>query len=87
MKKLLVFPAGIVALGAVLTACAGPGWQEDTKAAELSPAQQCAAERLVLPLDHGPRPQTTPYENKLRKQRFEAEMKACKAAAAKGVAQ
>ena len=33
---------------------------------------------LGVPLDHGPRALTTPYLNQLRKQRFEAEMKACK---------
>jgi hypothetical protein len=31
-----------------------------------------------LQLDHGPRAQTTPYLNQLRKARYEAEVKACK---------
>ncbi|WP_240651610.1 MULTISPECIES: hypothetical protein [unclassified Variovorax] len=86
MRKLLMFSAGTVVLGAGLSACAGPGWRDDAQSAALSPMEQCAAKQLVLPLDHGPRPQTTPYENKLRQQRFDAEMKACRAAAAKGVA-
>lgn len=38
----------------------------------------CPPEPLILPLDHGPRAQTTPYLNRLRKERFEAEVKACK---------
>lgn len=38
----------------------------------------CPPQPLILPLDHGPRALTTPYLNQLRKQRFEAEMKACK---------
>ena len=32
---------------------------------------------LVLPLDHGPRAQTTPGENRMRKARYEAQVKAC----------
>lgn len=38
----------------------------------------CPPQPLILPLDHGPRALTTPYLNQLRKQCFEAEMKACK---------
>lgn len=87
VRKLLMFSTATVALGVGLSACAGPGWRDDAQTAALSPLEQCAARRLVLPLDHGPRPQTTPYENKLRQQRFDAEMKACRAAAAKGVPQ
>ncbi|WP_249938045.1 MULTISPECIES: hypothetical protein [Variovorax] len=82
--KPLMFSAGAVALSAVLSACTSTGPQGDTKAAAPGPAEQCAQKRLVLPLDHGPRPQTTPYENKLRKQRFAAEAEACLAAASKG---
>lgn len=37
----------------------------------------CPLEPLVLPLDHGPRAQTTPGENWLRKARYEAQVKAC----------
>lgn len=42
--------------------------------------QNCETKRLVLPVDHGPRAQTTPYLNKLRTERFHAEMTACRAA-------
>ena len=84
MKRLLMFSAGTVVLGAGLGACASSGWRDSAQTAALSPMEQCAARRLVLPLDHGPRPQTTPYENKLRQQRFDADMKACRAAAVKG---
>ena len=54
------------------------------QAEKASPEAKCAAKRLVLPLDHGPRAQTTPYLNDRRKASFEAEQKACKDAAAKG---
>ncbi len=47
-------------------------------------AMTCPPDALVLPLDHGPRAQSTPYLNEKRKARFEAEQKACKEAAAKG---
>lgn len=40
--------------------------------------QKCPPAALVLPLDHGPRAQSTPYLNKLRKERFDAEMTACR---------
>lgn len=40
--------------------------------------KNCPPQRLVLLLDHGPRAQGTPYLNRLRKERFEAEMKVCK---------
>ena len=41
----------------------------------------CPPERLVLPLDHGPRAQTTPYLNQQRKERYEARVKACQGTA------
>ena len=47
-------------------------------------AMKCPPDALVLPLDHGPRAQSTPYLNEKRKARFEAEKKACEEAAAKG---
>ncbi|VTU31400.1 hypothetical protein SRS16CHR_04871 [Variovorax sp. SRS16] len=37
----------------------------------------CPPEPLALPLDHGPRAQTTPGENRMRKARYEAQVKAC----------
>ena len=33
---------------------------------------------LVLPLDHGPRAQTTPYLNQQRKNHYAAQVQACK---------
>lgn len=38
---------------------------------------KCLLAPLVLPLDHGPRAQTTPGENRMRKARYEAQVKAC----------
>lgn len=38
---------------------------------------KCPPEAPVLQLDHGPRAQTTPYLNRLRKDRYEAQLKAC----------
>ncbi len=41
--------------------------------------QKCAMpDPLVLPLDHGPRAQTTPYLNHQRKERYMAQVQACK---------
>jgi hypothetical protein len=40
-------------------------------------AQRCPTAPLVLPLDHGLRAQTTPGENRIRKARYEAQLKAC----------
>lgn len=38
----------------------------------------CPPQPLVLPLDHGPRAQTTPGENRTRRARYEVQVKACK---------
>jgi len=95
MKKLLTILVGMLAVGAMLPAFAGPDWQaieqarmnkraQVTQPEKLAPQEKCAAKRLVLPLDHGPRAQTTPYMNEKRKASFEAELKACKDAAATG---
>ena len=96
MKKLLNTLMGAVALSAVLPAFAGPDWQaieqaRNNKRVQVAQAERtnhdakCAAKRLVLPLDHGPRAQTTPYPNEKRKPGFEAEQMACKESAAKGI--
>lgn len=45
-----------------------------TKDAE---SMQCPPDALVLPLDHGPRAQSTPYLNRLRKERHDAQVTAC----------
>lgn len=92
MNKLLITLASAIALGTTLPAFAGPDWQSIEQARanhraqaarieKLTPEEKCAAKRLVLPLDHGPHAQTTPYANEQRKQSFEAELKACKDAA------
>lgn len=94
MKKLIAIMIGTIALGASLSAFAGPDWQTIEQARKNARAQvdktektmsedKCAENHLVLPIDHGPRAQTTPYLNRQRKEAFEAEMKACKEAAAK----
>jgi hypothetical protein len=49
-------------------------------AASAANAHPCAVEPLVLPLDHGPRAQTTPYLNHLRQERNDAQVQACKVA-------
>jgi len=59
----------------------------DAMPAKGTAAMTCPPDALVLPLDHGPRAQSTPYLNEKRKAAFEAEQKACKEAAAKGAAQ
>lgn len=38
---------------------------------------KCPPEAPTLQLDHGPRAQTTPYQNRLRQERYQAQMKAC----------
>ncbi|MDA8254294.1 MAG: hypothetical protein M0Z99_01425 [Betaproteobacteria bacterium] len=88
MNKLLITLAGVLTLGATLPAIAGPDFQiieKGRKAAQERAATEkgCEAKRFVPLLDHGPRATTTPYLNQQRKARFEAEMKACKEAAAK----
>lgn len=94
MKKLITTLIGTIALGATLSAFAGPDWlaieqarknahTQASKIEKATPEDKCAAKRLVLPLDHGPRAQTTPHLNRQRKEAFEAEMKACNEAAAK----
>lgn len=41
-------------------------------------AKVCVVEKPILPLDHGPRAQTTPYENKVRMRKYqEAVAKNC----------
>jgi hypothetical protein len=92
MKKLLAFVIGAIALTSTLPVFAGPDWQvieqgrknqQATQAEQARTGDKCAM-RLVLPLDHGPHAQSTPYLNEQRKANFEAGQKACKEAAAKG---
>lgn len=70
MKYLLIAFVGATTLGVSLSVSAAP-----------DQVKVCPPQRLVLPLDHGPRAQTTPYLNQSRKARHEAEVKACKEAA------
>ena len=42
---------------------------------------KCPTEAPILQLDHGPRAQTTSYLNRLRQQRYEAQLAACKGTA------
>lgn len=94
MKTILTILLSLGGLSAMLPALAGPDWQAIEQARKnhraqvgqmekLTPDEKCAAKRLVLPLDHGPRAQSTPYLNEKRKAGFEAELKACNEAAAK----
>ena len=83
MKNLPITLIGL-ALAAVLPACAGPDGQltaqgDIMKNMEPTAAvsRNCPPPSLVLALDHGPRAQGTPQQNQLRKQRDEAELKAC----------
>lgn len=59
----------------------------DAMPAKGTEGMTCPPNALVLPLDHGPRAQSTPYLNEKRKARFEAEQTACKEAASKGAVQ
>lgn len=93
MKKSLITLIGALALGATLPAFAGPDWQVIEQARKARQTAQvamkhtvagsatCPPDALALPLDHGPRAQTTPSQNQLRKERFEAQVKACANAA------
>lgn len=38
---------------------------------------KCPQQSPVMGLDHGPRAQTTPYQNQLRRDRYAAQMSAC----------
>lgn len=93
MKRILTILIGTISLGVALPAPAGPDFQAIERARKnhraqvgqmekLTPDEKCAAKRPVLPLDHGPRAQSTPHLNEQRKARFEAEVKACREAAA-----
>lgn len=70
MKYLIIALVGATTLGGSFTVSSAP-----------DPVKVCPPKKLVLPLDHGPRAQTTPYLNQVRKARYEAEVNACKDAA------
>ena len=93
MKKLLIILVGSFTLAAALPTYAGADWlliekarknkQTASETARVSSSRtagargDCPVEPLVLPIDHGPRAQTTPYQNQLRRARHEAQLKAC----------
>lgn len=81
MKKTFTTLVGVLTLSAAWQASAGPDWQVIEQARRAKQAMQdaslgsagqtmmkCSPGALVLPLDHGPRAQVTPYQNQLRKQ-------------------
>ncbi len=89
MRTLFVILIGAVTLGATLPAIAGPDFQsldqirkthlaQEEQMWKASPDQRCASKQFVSLIDHGPRAQTTPHLNQLRRQRLNEEMKACK---------
>ena len=53
----------------------------DTMAPTSARPAKCVPDAPILQLDHGPRAQTTPYQNRLRMERYEAQLKACASAA------
>ena len=89
MNKLILTLIGGVALSAALPALAGPDWQliEHGRALKQAAAHHAddtqpttqtstyrSPSRLVLPLDHGPRAQTTPHANQQRVRQYEAQL-------------
>lgn len=96
MKKLLIALIGVITFSATFPAVASPDFQaieqarkaardaaSQTVAASSASGKDCESQKLTLPLDHGPRAQSTPYLNQQRKGQFEAAMKVCKEASAK----
>lgn len=65
----------------VATAMPAPG---DSQRAYAATRTACPMpEPLILPLDHGPRADTTPYMNQQRKERYDARVRACEEVASK----
>lgn len=95
MKQLIALISALT-FGAALPATAGSDAQIKQRSAQATQTKPSAAARrdtagarghadcairpFVKPLDHGPNAQTTPGSNQLRKQRFEAEIRACRSA-------
>ena len=95
MKNLLISLVGAVTIGAALPAFAGPDFQAIEQARNAHRATQIARHgdtqapasadqndrpSHALPLDHGPRAQTTPWLNKQRLLRAEAQARNAMAA-------
>ena len=80
MKKMCIALFGALGIAASLPAAAGPDWQaieQARKAKQSEDVTQVAqaaetTKKFVLPLDHGPRSETTPWLNQQRMQRFAA---------------
>jgi hypothetical protein len=101
VKMTLITLIATIMLGGALPAIGGPDWQvidqarkaqrtaqtaqPDVAVAADTSAGACKAEHQFLPLDHGPRAQTTRYINQLSAARLEQELRACQAARQKGV--
>lgn len=49
----------------------------DAAAPRAPSTANCPPDAPVLQLDHGPRAQNTPYQNRLRQERYEAQLKLC----------
>ena len=93
MKTFLIAIISLLTLGAQLPALAGPDFQAIEQARKARQAadmqrrtdtrlaaedkKRCPPAALVLPLDHGPRADTTPAQNRLRKERHQAAMEVC----------
>jgi len=80
MKKSFIALFGAIALGAALPVVAGPQRGEFATIKQPTTtvaSMDCKARKAALPLDHGPRAQTTPKSNQQRQERFDARMKAC----------
>jgi len=86
MKKLLIAIAAVLTLGTSLPAFAGVDFQaleharnaqraQNARPGNANPQGRDTPTPLVLPLDHGPRAQSTPYLNQQRVARFEARTK------------
>ena len=85
MSNLLVSLIGAPTLGAALLGCAGPNFQAGERPGDLYEAAGPTAAGLKCPptaptllVDRGPRAQTTPYENRLRRERYETQLAACR---------
>jgi hypothetical protein len=89
MNKLILTLMGGLAFSAALPALAGPDWEliehgralkqaaahhaDDTQSTTQTSIHRSPS-RLVLPLDHGPRAQTTPQANQVRVRQYDAQL-------------
>lgn len=93
MKTSMSILVGMLLLGTG-AAFAGPDFQAIEQARKARQASQadrhgdrvaaapakCPPAKLAPMVDHGPRAQITPYQNRLRQERHEAQVRACKSA-------